>query len=465
MSKKKKSTVGVLLSFLRGLIILVLILVLVGSVTLNIAFYNKDKPVEVNINLPFYKNHTTYFINNSGDLQEIEKGSLVIINPELTPATGRYVLCTIGKDYKTILAITEANANDNGTVSYVLKGTKESSTINYTVPAYKIQGVVTQQNEDIGYIIEFARSMGGIASLIAIPSFLLILICVISIRKNKTQYEDDLLESEILIEELRKIKKIEDKKKKSHEAQKPENEEIPEENTQTESIAATEPEPEVISEEKTSEASMFEDEVNRKAIEIKNAMHNQIIAEGQKKESVVYDKNPSANEIMDQMSAEMKTPSKPQPKQETFEDYASLRTKAASKEHENTDTNEDKVYQQQMAQLQAKQQQMAKLRQAQPVKKTVEQAVQTQSQSYAYKQPETQTPVHQAYDYRQPEQSQIPAYQEPVSQRYSQPVDYFQSSRPAPVKKKKKTKSVSKINADSFDDLIKMLDNEKKKLD
>lgn len=473
MSKKNKSTGAVLVLFLRVLITIVLILILAGSVTANIAFYNKNKPVEVNINLPFYKNHSTYFINNSGDLNEIEKGALVVINPELTPAPGVYVLCTIGKDYKTILAITEANSNDNGTVSYVLKGTKEGSTISHTVSAYKIQGTVTQQNVWLGDLIQFARSMGGIAAFMAIPAFLLILICVVSIKKNKSRYEDDILESEILIEELRKIKKIEDKKKNTHVAEKQHDEaeaesDSPEETT-PEEAAPELPSP---SEPQSDDDSSMEDEMNQKAMKIKNAMHNQIANEGKKTEEPKYDKNPSANEIMNQMSDEMKKPArsaKSQDKQDPFENYISLRSKDTDKGTDQADVNDDQVYQQQMAQLQAKQQQMEKLRQAKPVKQSYEQPpVQPVSQAPAYQPTAPQAPVYEQpvrqYSY-QPEEPKAPVYQEPAPQQYSQPVNYYQSARPTPVKKKHKKQPSQKINADSFDDLIKMLDNEKKKLD
>ena len=468
MSKKKKSTGAVLLSFLRVLITLVLIFILVGSVTLNIAFYNADKPVEVNINLPFYKQHTTYFINNSGDLNGIEKGALVIINPEITPSPGVYVLCTIGKSYKTVLAVTEEKANDNGTVSYVLKGTKDTSTISHTVPAYKIHGTVTQKNVWLGDIIEFTRSIAGIAAFMAIPSFLLILICVVSIKRNKSRYEDDLLESEILIEELRKIKKIEGKKKKAHAAENLDNESAPEYN-ESEYIVPEEAEPALPFE--TDDDSSVKDEMNRKAMEIKNAMHNQMANEGKKAQTEKYDKNPSANEIMDQMSDEMKTPSKSREKQASFENYTSLRTQAVSREREKNDTSDDQVYQQQMAQLQAKQQQMAKLRQSQPViQHSPQEPVQPVAKAPVYPQSPVQTPVYQQpirqdYTYQEPVQTQTPVYQEPAPQQYSQPVDYYQPPRTTPAKKKHKKPSSQKINADSFDDLIKMLDNEKKKLD
>lgn len=470
MSKKNKSTGAALLLFLRVLITIVLIVILAGSVTANIAFYNTNKPVEVNINLPFYKNHATYFINNNGDLKEIEKGAFVIVNPELKPSLGVYVLCTIGKDYKTVLAVNQENPNDNGTVSYILKGTKEGATITHTVPAYKIQGTVVNQNVWLGDLIQFTRSMGGIAVFMAIPAFLLILICVVSIKKNKSQYEDDMLESEILIEELRKIKKIEDKKKDTNAAEKQQTQAEAENNT-AESVSPKETVSEVPSETETeSDASAIEDEMNQKAMKIKNAMHNQMANEGKKTEEVKYDKNPSANEIMNQMSDEMKKPAKPQEKQDPFENYVSLRNKNASKEPERNDINDDQVYQQQMAQLQAKQQQMEKLRQAKPVKQSYEQPpVQPVSRASSYQPTAPQTPVyeqpaHQSYSY-QPEEPKAPVYQEPAPQQYSQPVNYYQPTRSTPVKKKHKKPSSQKINADSFDDLIKMLDNEKKKLD
>lgn len=432
MSKKKRSAGAVLVSFFSGLITLILILVLVVSVTLNIAFYTKDRPFEVNIDLPFYKNHSIYFINNSGDLQEIEKGALVTIDPEIPASKSFYVLCTIGNDYKTILAVTDIEANDNGTVSYIVRGTKPSSTVTHTVPQYKIQGVVKNKNQQLGDLIAFVTDIKGAIALIAIPSFLLIILSISAIKRNKNRYEDDLVESEILIEELRKLKKGEEKKKKE-ELPAPA-EKLPEPSAAAEIPA---PVPEQSADPVTeTKPDIFEEEMNRKAMAIKNAMSRQIEnskpAPDLKPEIPAPAPTPAPSSVPEKKSEEPAEAPKPESRIPEFQNYESIKEQFMLKKDSDETHNELNV---QMEQLAAKQQQMAMMHDSQPAK----------------------APVH-----------------DPVLSKLSSPASESKPAAPGQIPaenmqleepKKKKKRAVASIKADSFDDLIKMLDNEKKKLD
>lgn len=433
MSKKKRSAGAVLVSFFSGLITLILILILVVSVTLNIAFYTKDRPFEINIDLPFYKNHSIYFINNSGDLQEIEKGSLVTIDPEITASKSFYVLCTIGNDYKTILAVTDITANDNGTVSYTVRGTKPSSTVTHTIPEYKIQGVVKNENQQQGDFIAFVTDIKGAIALIAIPSFLLILLSISAMKRNKNRYEDDLVESEILIEELRKLKKGEEKKKKE-ELSAPA-EKLPEPSESVETPApAPEPKPD-----------SFEEEMNRKAMAIKNAMSRQIENSKPAPDLKPETSAPAPAPAPEKKQEEPAAAPKPEFKEPEFQSYESIKEQFTLKKEPDETQNELNA---QMKQLAAKQQQMAMMHGEQKAKEPVNDPFLSRLSTPSAPSPAADNSSADAAAAEPSVPRQIPA-------------ENMQLEAP----KKKKKRAVASIKADSFDDLIKMLDNEKKKLD
>lgn len=206
--KKRRSFGSIFVSFIRGIITLALIIVLIASVAVNVLFYSEDSVVKIDA-LDY---HYSFFINNNDELENIKKGALVIANHGMNPESNRYVLCTIGNDYTTVLCLANITENSNGSRSCLLIGDKQESEVNYTIPDSKINGIVIDKDDMIGDVIAFMRKIPGIATLMAIPAFLLIIMCITGIKRNRNRYEDDVLEAEILAEELRKVKKINDRK-------------------------------------------------------------------------------------------------------------------------------------------------------------------------------------------------------------------------------------------------------------
>lgn len=285
--KKRKRTIGEILgSIIRGLITLILTMILVMSVTVNILFYREDAIAKID----FMDYHRTFFVNNCNELGNIDVGALVIADHTQEPQTNRYIICTVGSGYKTVLALNEIIQNENGSISYKVSGSKENSTVNHIIPATKYIATVLNQNAMVGDLIAFMRGIPGIVTCMAIPSFLLILLSVSGIRRNRSRYDDDLLEAEILAEELRKAqneeKRISEKKMKERKkVQENRTEEPLYNNTSSELLEKIESSPIPIptaKNEKTREE--FEEEINKKAIEIKKALHDQAIGESVKEQ-------------------------------------------------------------------------------------------------------------------------------------------------------------------------------------
>lgn len=417
MERKKRSFGTIFLSFLRGLITVILILILVVSVGINILFYSDDRSPKFD----FSGYHYTFFLNNCAELEHIGVGSLIKADHKSAPRENTYVLCTIGSGYKTVLCLSEKTENENGSVSYTVRGDKNGSTISYQIPESKIIGTVLTKHDMAGDVIRFARKTSGIVSLMAIPSFLLIFLSIIGIRSNKSRYEDELLESEILIEELRKIKK--DEGRKSNEAgknknQKPAENLIPAPDKTVSNLEKymppeiKEPSPVQPAEENKNEPASevskyefanFEDKTVMKALEIKKSLFKQITEENSN------ETNLTANEILNKVSDEMKI-------------------------------EKPSIYNEQL----------------------------TPSAPVYQPQPPQQPNVQETF--RQPETLRQPVHKEPVIRNYeyteiNKTPSVPDKPKPAPTVKKKAKPPVKKIEAESIDDLIKILEMEKKKLD
>lgn len=208
MAKKKRSFGSVFLGFIRGLITLVLILVLIVSVGSNVIFYSADTSPKIDL----MSYHRTFFVNNSTDLKNIDEGSLVIVDHTLKPEENTYVLCTIGNGYKTVLCLASITENENGSYSYNVRGDRMNTETVYSIPESKIHGQILKKNDFAGYVIRFTHEIRGIAALMAIPAFLLVILSIAAIKRKRARYDDDMLEAEIYIEELRKNKRNEEKK-------------------------------------------------------------------------------------------------------------------------------------------------------------------------------------------------------------------------------------------------------------
>jgi len=283
--KKRKRTIGEILgSIIRGLITLILAMILVMSVTVNILFYREDAVAKID----FMDYHYSFFINNSNELGNIEKGSLVIADHTKEPQTNLYIICSIGSGYKTVLALNEIIQNENGSISYKVSGSKENSTINHVIPQTKYIATVLNQNAMIGDLIAFMRGIPGVVTCMAIPSFLLILLSVSGIKRNRSRYDDDLLEAEILAEELRKAQKEEKRINEKKKSAPKKTEEKTYDVTSPELLEKIESTPIPIPEAKNEQfRENFENEKNKKAIEIKKALHSQ--ATNEKDENVNKD--------------------------------------------------------------------------------------------------------------------------------------------------------------------------------
>ncbi|MDO5560036.1 MAG: hypothetical protein Q4F95_10620 [Oscillospiraceae bacterium] len=345
MAKNKRSAGQAMMAFLKGFVSVILILILIVSVGINVLFYNDNSAVKINM---FGKNNS-YFMMNNTEITKVPKGSFVKIhNTTDGIKTGLYVFCTVGVGYKTILCVTDEIDNGNGTKSYVVSGDTQNPTLSYTIPVTRIMGIAQTRYTMVGDVINFTKSLMGIVLLMAVPSFLLIIISIASINKNKLDYEDALLEADIMAEELRKAKKEKQAKKKDLRAAASKEAEpvqtpkpvakkktaappVPEAEIQNEDIAP------VITESGEEEISPVDAEISRKAMEIKNALHNQTISEAEPQKPKAAPKpavkpqereeiNLSATDILNQISPEMRTTIDPEESA-----YREVRTAAPKK--------------------------------------------------------------------------------------------------------------------------------------
>ena len=210
---RRRSFGSVFLGFIRGLISFILFLVLVVSVGANLVFRNKDSAPRID----FLDYHMTFFINRSTDAKNIAENSLCFIDHTAKPVENTYVLCSTGEEGKRILSLESITQNDNGSLSYNLRSDLMASldTV-YSVPASKIYGTVYNKDDLIGEILAFSTEFKGIIALMVLPAFLLIILSIATIRAKKLRYDDDLLEAELFIEEKRKQKRNEEKRAEEH---------------------------------------------------------------------------------------------------------------------------------------------------------------------------------------------------------------------------------------------------------
>ena len=210
---RRRSFGSVFLGFIRGLLSFILFLVLVVSVGANLVFRNKDSAPRID----FLDYHMTFFINRSTDAKNIAENSLCFIDHTEKPVENTYVLCSTGDEGKRILSLESITQNENGSLSYNLRSDLMASldTV-YSVPASKIYGTVYNKDDLIGEILAFSTEFKGVIALMVLPAFLLIILSIAAIRAKKLRYDDDLLEAELFIEEKRKQKRNEEKRAEEH---------------------------------------------------------------------------------------------------------------------------------------------------------------------------------------------------------------------------------------------------------
>ncbi|WP_044975014.1 hypothetical protein [Ruminococcus sp. HUN007] len=210
---RRRSFGSVFLGFIRGLISFILFLVLVVSVGANLVFRNKDSAPRID----FLDYHMTFFINRSTDAKNIAENSLCFIDHTDKPKEATYVLCSTGEEGKRILCLESITQNDNGSLSYNLRSDLMASldTV-YSVPASKIYGTVYNKDDLMGEILAYSTEFRGIIALMVLPALLLIILSIATIRAKKLRYDDDLLEAELFIEEKRKQKRNEEKRAEEH---------------------------------------------------------------------------------------------------------------------------------------------------------------------------------------------------------------------------------------------------------
>ena len=412
MARKKRSVGSVFLGFIRGLITLALVLILIVTVGSNVIFYSADSSPKIDI----LNYHWTFFINNSNNLKNIDEGSMVLIDHELKPEENTYVLCTVGEGYKTVLCLAAIEESENGTMMYSVRGDRMNTGDVYSIPKSKILGTVLRKNDLAGEMVRFSRDIRGIATM-AISSLLLIIFSVAAIKRKKSKYDDDMLEAEIYIESLRKEKRNEEKKAEEHRrlmAQK----------------AEQEAEAALLAEQAVSEPEHQEEAPVR-------------IAEPE---------TAAAPEPDDKYEPVYKSEPVPAPADEpepfVFQEYKRKEepeTPTPAKEPENVSKYE-------YTDFVAKETYSEQLNPEKPVFQEM---------------PESARP---SYRYDNPVQSFANVseikHESSVAAETPEPAPAVQkpAEKPAPVKKKSKP-PVKKINADSIDDLIRILEEEKRKLD
>lgn len=421
MAKKKRSFGSVFLGFIRGLVTLLLVLVLIVSVGSNVIFYSADTTPKIDI----LNYHFTFFVNNSTDLKYIDEGSMVIVDHTHSLEENTYVLCTIGNGYKTVLCLASVTENENGTYSYNVRGDRMNTETVYSIPASKIHGTVLRKNDLAGDIVRFSHETRGIAALMAIPAFLLIILSIVSIRRKRARYDDDMLEAEIYIEELRKAKRSEEKKAEENRrlmAQKAaeeaeavfaaqqavfgqENAAVTEEPVPAvpESVPAADPEPAPVPVPASDPAPFAFEEYKRK---------------------------PEAEPVPEVSEPAPVVPADTEP--------------VSKYEFTNFQTEElQNIYNEQ-------------INSSAPV---FQEIPETARPSYKY-----ENPVQNFANLAEVKHNSNDYTEEPAPVQKPAPSPVQKAAAPAPVKKKAKP-PVKKINADSIDDLIRILEEEKRKLD
>ena len=410
MARKKRSVGSVFLGFIRGLITLVLVLILIVTVGSNVIFYSADSSPKIDI----LNYHWTFFINNSSNLKNIDEGSMVLIDHELKPEENTYVLCTVGEGYKTVLCLAAIEESENGTLMYSVRGDRMNTGDVYSIPKSKILGTVLRKNDLAGEMVRFSRDIRGIVTM-AISSLLLIIFSVAAIKRKKSKYDDDMLEAEIYIESLRKEKRSEEKKAEEHRrlmAQK----------------AEQEAEAALLAEQAGYEPAHNEEPAVRMA-EPEAAPAPERTAKSETVSESVYTPAAEPEPFAFQEYKRNEEPAAPAPAEEP---------ENVSK-YEYTDFVAEKAYSEQLN----------------PEKPVFQ---------------EMPEPARPSYRYENPVQSFANVaeikHESSVNAETPEPAPAVQkpAEKPAPVKKKAKP-PVKKINADSIDDLIRILEEEKRKLD
>ena len=442
---RRRSFGSVFLGFIRGLLSFVLFLVLVVSVGANLVFRNKDSAPRID----FLDYHMTFFINRSTDAKNIAENSLCFIDHTEKPVENTYVLCSTGEEGKRILSLESITQNENGSLSYNLRSDLMASldTV-YSVPASKIYGTVYNKDDLIGEILAFSTEFKGVIALMVLPAFLLIILSIAAIRAKKLRYDDDLLEAELFIEEKRKQKRNEEKRAEEHRK--------------------------LMAEKAAAEA---ESAMAARA-RVEAAVREAEAAESTVSEAPVSDPDPapfSFEEYKRKADAEFNAASQiPAPVPEAAPVAPAPAPAPVIPEP-------------------VKEQAPVLETPAAPAAEKVNKYEFAEFTAEPAKSSEPETPAAPEAPAKEEEKEEVPAFQEvPLSvrpsYRYEQMIENLTAAAaeikhttetepaPAPVKKaapapakapakKKPAKPAKKINADSIDDLIKILEEEKKKLD
>lgn len=450
MEKKKRSAGSIIAGFFRGLAIFLLCLILIVSVTVNIKFYADDSVV----NIKGFGKDYCLFINNNKDLSNISEGALIFADKKMAVSTNTYVLCEVTTrknnkpmKHKTVLALASEVKNDNGSVSYEVLSNKNPDD-SYTINKNKIIATVIRPYDFPGKCILFVRSVAGIIATVAVPAFLLIVLCGMSIAANRERYEDELSEARIFADELRRSK---NKNKKKKEAA-PEEEPKPAEtrpDDYNEFNDGVNP---------TFETYNFEEEANKKAMELKRTLEEKQNATA-KQESSPVQSAPVSQPVMNEPV------SRPVQNEPVFQEYRSENfakiDKASLDEHQfireaekpaepavtGSSANTGSAVPQNRF--------TASLTSNAIINEIAEGINDDQNSPVPSASPSTS----ESYRAPQPVSEQSAAYSQPVTE----------TAKPAPQKKivRKKVirqRPVQKLNANSIDDLIKIIDSEKDKL-
>lgn len=444
---RRRSFGSVFLGFIRGLLSFVLFLVLVVSVGANLVFRNKDSAPRID----FLDYHMTFFINRSTDAKNIAENSLCFIDHTEKPVENTYVLCSTGEEGKRILSLESITQNENGSLSYNLRSDLMASldTV-YSVPASKIYGTVYNKDDLIGEILAFSTEFKGVIALMVLPAFLLIILSIAAIRAKKLRYDDDLLEAELFIEEKRKQKRNEEKRAEEHRKLMAEKAAAEAESAMAArarveaAVREAEAAESTVSEAPVSDpdpAPFSFEEYKRKADAEFNAA-SQIPAPVPEAAPVAPAPAPAPviPEPVKEQAPVLETPAAPAAEKVNKYEFAEFTAEPAKSSEPETPA---------VPEVPAKEEEKEEVPAFQEVPLSVR-------PSYRYEQMIENLTAAAAEIKHTPETEAEPA-PAPVKK-----------AAPAPAKapaKKKPAKPAKKINADSIDDLIKILEEEKKKLD
>jgi len=171
-------------SFFSGLLTFVLLVVIAATVAANLIFTKERIPKIADYYL---------YLQDSDEMEDvIPKESLVIAKAASTSDLheGNTVLCYLSDGTRAARIIYKIEETDDGTVNYY-PGTVNEQGSELVIPRMNIFAVCTWASPELYQFIRFATSVTGLMALLVAPCVILIIMFLIKISRNNTEDMDD----------------------------------------------------------------------------------------------------------------------------------------------------------------------------------------------------------------------------------------------------------------------------------